>query len=63
MKTTLILKDDLIREAMEVTGLKEKTSVIHLGLKEIINKAARERLIKLGGTMKKAKAPRRRRIN
>jgi Arc/MetJ family transcription regulator len=61
MKTTIILKDDLMREAMSITGLKEKTAVIHLGLEELINKASRQRLIKLGGRMKNATAPRRRR--
>jgi Arc/MetJ family transcription regulator len=61
MKTTIILKDDLMREAMSITGLKEKTAVIHLGLEELINKASRQRLIKLGGSMKNATAPRRRR--
>jgi hypothetical protein len=61
MKTTIILKDDLVKEAMAVTGLTEKTAVIHRGLEELINRAARERLIKLGGSMKTASAPRRRR--
>ena len=63
MKTTILLKDDLVREAMAVTGLKEKTAVIHLGLQELINKAARQRLIKLGGSMKNARAARRKRTN
>jgi len=46
---------------MAVTGIKEKTAVIHRGLEELVNKAARQRLIKLGGLMKTARAPRRRR--
>jgi Arc/MetJ family transcription regulator len=62
MKTTIILKDHLIKEAMAVTGIKEKTAVIHRGLEELINNAARQRLIKLGGKLKTAQAPRRRRI-
>ena len=61
MKTTIILKDDLVREAMAVTGIKEKTAVIHRGLEELVNKAARQRLIKLGGLMKTPRALRRRR--
>ena len=62
MKTTLILQDAVLKEAMEVTGIKEKTAVVHLGLKELIQKAARERLIHLGGTYRKAKASKRRRL-
>ena len=63
MKTTIILKDALVQEAMAVTGIKEKTAVIHRGLEELINKAARARLVKLGGSMKSARAPRRRRAH
>ena len=42
MKTTLVLNDELLREAMEVTELKEKTAVVHLGLRELVRKASRE---------------------
>ena len=61
MKTTVILKDDLLKEAQKETGLKEKTAVIHYGLQEIIKSAARKRLIALGGKLKNMEAPRRRR--
>jgi hypothetical protein len=61
MKTTLNISEDLLSEAMFVTNAKGKTEVIHLGLQELISKAARERLINLGGTYPKAKAPVRRR--
>lgn len=61
MRTTIILKEDLVKEAMAVTGITEKTALIHLGLEELINKAARLRLIKLGGTMKNSQGPRRNR--
>jgi Arc/MetJ family transcription regulator len=61
MKTALIIRDELLREAMSVTGLKEKTAVIHLGLEELVRKAARKRLAALGGSMRTARAPRRRR--
>lgn len=50
MKTTMNIQDDLIKQAMEATGIHEKTALVHLGLKELIQKAARERLIKMGGT-------------
>jgi len=61
MKTSLIIRDDLLKEAMRVTGEKEKTAVIHRGLEELINAAARMRLIALGGRMPKASSGRRRR--
>lgn len=61
MKTTLNIKKELLEEAAEATGIKEKTSLIHMGLEELIKKAARERLAKLGGSLRSASTPRRRR--
>jgi Arc/MetJ family transcription regulator len=61
MRTTLNLDPELIQKAQELTKISEKTSLIHEGLKALIAQAARERLIALGGTEKKAKAPRRKR--
>ena len=61
MRTTLILKDDLLKKALELTQEKEKTAVIHMGLEALIEKKSRELLIALGGTEKKLrKIPRRR---
>jgi hypothetical protein len=57
MKTTLNLRKELIDEAISSTGIKEKTAVIHLGLEELIRKAARERLMKLAGKMPSASFP------
>jgi Arc/MetJ family transcription regulator len=59
MKTTLNLKDDLMNAAMAVTGIKEKTALVHLGLEELIKKSARERLAKMGGIDPAAKNPKR----
>lgn len=61
MRTTIILKDDLIKKASEATGINEKTALIHKGLELLIQQAAIERLIKLGGTFAKASAPERKR--
>jgi len=62
MRTTLNLDDDLLASAADATGVREKTALIHLGLRALVQKAARERLIRLGGTDRNASAgPRRRR--
>ncbi|MCB9094600.1 MAG: type II toxin-antitoxin system VapB family antitoxin [Halobacteriovoraceae bacterium] len=53
MRTTLILKDELIQKAKELTGIKEKTAVVHAALEALIEKHSRERLRKLAGTQKK----------
>ena len=61
MRTTLILRDDVVKEAAALTGIKEKTALVHAGLQALIEKKARERLIALGGSDPKARPPRRRR--
>ncbi len=60
MKTSLNIDDDLLKQAMQATGTNEKTAVIHMGLRLIVEKAARDRLIKLGGRVRGIKSvPRR----
>lgn len=60
MRTTIILRDELINKAMELTKIKEKTALIHAGLEALIADAARQRLIALGGKDNKASASTRR---
>jgi Arc/MetJ family transcription regulator len=60
MKTTMNIKDELLKEAMLATGIREKTALVHLGLEELVQKAARERLVKMGGSDPSAKVPIRR---
>ena len=61
MKTTMILDDEIIKEASKATGIKGKTALVHHGLEELIKKAARMRLIKMGGQFPKASSGRRKR--
>jgi Arc/MetJ family transcription regulator len=61
MRTTLNINDDLIKKASALTGVKEKTSLVHLGLEALIARESMERLALLGRTEKKLKSiPRRR---
>jgi Arc/MetJ family transcription regulator len=62
MRTTLNIEDKLIREASQLTGVKEKTHLVKLGLKALIAMESSKRLSKLGGTEKKLKMIPRRRI-
>ncbi|MFZ4681485.1 MAG: type II toxin-antitoxin system VapB family antitoxin [Terrimicrobiaceae bacterium] len=62
MKTTLILDDRLMAEAMRQTGVTAKTAVVRLGLEALIQREAARRLASLGGAMPGLKVgPRRRR--
>jgi len=61
MRTTLNLDDALVSEARKLTGIDEKTALIHAGLHALIARAAAERLARLGGSQKQLKVPTRRR--
>jgi Arc/MetJ family transcription regulator len=61
MRTTLIIEDDLIAKASKLTGVKQKTSLVRLGLEALIARESGRRLAKLGGTEKNLEQPRRRR--
>jgi len=61
MRTTLVLKDELVQKAAELTQITEKTALIHAGLEALIARSSRERLAALGGSNPKTKSiPRRR---
>jgi Arc/MetJ family transcription regulator len=61
MRTTLNLDESLIAEARKLTGIREKTALVHAGLEALISRAAARRLADLGGTEKRLqKIPRRR---
>jgi len=61
MRTTLNIDDELIEKASQLTGIKEKTALVKLGLKTLIERENSLRLARLGGTEKKLKPiPRRR---
>lgn len=61
MRTTLNINDKLIERAANLTGVKEKTLLVKLGLEALIARESGKRLAKLAGTEKKlAMIPRRR---
>ncbi len=61
MRTTLNIEDNLMDKASSLTGIKEKTTLVKLGLEALIARESARRLAKLGGTQKLLKSiPRRR---
>jgi Arc/MetJ family transcription regulator len=61
MRTTLIIDDILLAKAQELSGLQEKTAVLHAGLQALIARENARRLAVLGGTEPSLKPiPRRR---
>lgn len=60
MRTTLILDDALVERARRLSGIAEKTALVHAGLEALIARAVAHRLAALGGTMPELTAPPRR---
>ncbi len=63
MRTTINLDEQLIAEAQRLTGIQERTALIHEGLRALIARESSRRLARLGGSDPRAKAPRRRRVS
>lgn len=50
MRTTINIDDDLYAEAVKLTGLKEKTSLLRESLKALVERESAHRLAALGGS-------------
>ena len=61
MRTTLNIDDALLRRAADMTGIREKTALVRLGLEALIARESARRLALLGGTEKDLRPIRRRR--
>ncbi len=60
MRTTLNIDDKILNKAAKLTGVKEKTTLVKLGLEALISIESAKRLASLGGTEKNLKSiPRR----
>lgn len=53
MRTMINIEDELLDKAEKLTGIKEKTSLVRLGLEALVAVESAKRLAKLGGTEKK----------
>jgi Arc/MetJ family transcription regulator len=61
MRSTFNLDDDLVGEAQRLTGMTERTALIHEGLRALIERESARRLARLGGTERLLRIPPRRR--
>jgi Arc/MetJ family transcription regulator len=61
MRTTIVLDDELLSRATELTGIKEKSSLVREALTALIQREAARRLARLGGSAPDLKLPPRRR--
>lgn len=61
MRTTLNLDDQLLAAAGRISGMTERTALIHEGLRALIQRESARRLARLGGSEPKLEPVRRRR--
>lgn len=52
MRTTINIDDEILKKAFQLTGIKEKTSLVRRGLEALISLESSRRLARLGGTEK-----------
>jgi Arc/MetJ family transcription regulator len=62
MRTTLIIDDELLERAQKLSGIREKTAVVHAGLNALIARESARRLAALGGSERAIRAVPRRRL-
>jgi Arc/MetJ family transcription regulator len=60
MRTTIALDDELVARAQALTGVKEKSRLIHEALRALVQRESARRLARLGGSQPQLAAPRRR---
>jgi Arc/MetJ family transcription regulator len=61
MRTTINLDDALLDRARELSGLKERTTLLREALEALIQRESARRLARLGGTQSQLRVPPRRR--
>jgi len=50
MRTTILIDDQALRKASQLTGVREKTALVRKGLEALIALESAKRLAQLGGT-------------
>ena len=62
MRTTINLDEELLRRAHELSGIHERTALLHEGLRALIARESARRLARLGGSEPDLVLPPRRRV-
>jgi len=62
VRTTINLDDELLVAAQKATGVSERTTLVHAGLKALIERESARRLARLGGSEPQLTTVRRRRL-
>jgi Arc/MetJ family transcription regulator len=52
MRTNIVLDDDLVDEALEITGARSKKQVVHIALQELVKSRKKKPLTDLAGKIR-----------
>lgn len=52
MRTNIVLDDELIEEALQLTGARTRKDVVHLALQELVRSRKRKNLTDLAGRIR-----------
>ena len=52
MRTNILLDDELVEEAMEVSGARTKKDVVHIALQELVRSRKKKNLADLAGRIR-----------
>ena len=52
MRTNIVLDDDLVNEALEVTGVRTKKEIVHIALQELVRSRKKKSLTDLAGKIR-----------
>ena len=63
MRTTLNIDDAILKKASDLTGVREKTALVRMGLEALVTRRSGQRLAALGGTEPQVRAVSRRRAS
>jgi len=61
MRTTLNIDEQILSRAADMTGVREKTALVRMGLEALVSIESAKRLARLGGTERGLRPIRRRR--
>ena len=62
MRTTVNIDLELVKEAEELTGIRERSAILRAGLIALIERESARRLARMGGTAPDLEPVRRRRV-
>jgi len=52
VRTNIVLDDELVKEAMTLTGVRTKRDVVHLALEELVRSRKKKNLLDLAGRIR-----------